>query len=477
MTRPLGWLTTLTAVALLSAACSGDDDGAEPTVTDPAAASSTTNIQASASSTTVTEPPAPSDVAPTYGVGLRRETFIDETRPTPPSGEQPGTATRVLESLVFYPAEGDPTAGAVEGAAADRTGGPYPLIVFSHGLGGTPEFSQTVLEAWASAGFVVVAPRFPLSRPDNPSGADAGDVQNQTGDVSFLIDTMTMSDDTDSFYADLVDPERIGASGHSNGAITTIGVTLHTCCNDDRIDVAVEYAGTASPYAGGEYDWSLAPPFLIVHGTDDELVAYANGVTLYNELTGPKGLFTMEGGHHSAMFLPDDPNYAEALAAATDFFRAHLLLDDAAALARLEASPDGDSGYPNLRFSPAGADPDVIPTTTVAGIDRQASVDATTDLADGQVVTVTWSGFTPDGVVNVVQCSAEGEGANFCDLSAARILIPNPTGSGSVDLEILVGAVGEGTCVSGFDGCVIAVNDSGLTEPEATIYIPLQFAG
>ncbi len=477
MVTSRSWVLVLATLATLSGACSDDDGGAASTADAPGV--STTADAATTStalSTTTTTGVESAGEANDYGVGVRDDVFVDDTRPTPSSGDQPGTDTRILESLVFYPTDGDPSDGPVVDAMPDRAGGPYPLIVFSHGLGGTPEFSQGVLEAWTSAGFVVVAPRFPLSRPDNPGGPDAGDVLNQTGDVSFLIDRLSLlSTQADSFYADLVDPDRIGASGHSNGAITTIGVTLHTCCHDDAIDAAVEFAGTASPFGDGEYDWALAPPYLIVHGTDDELVAYNNGVTLYNRLAGPKGLLTMEGGGHSAMFFPDDPGYDEARAATTDFFRAHLL-DDAAALARLGAPAD-DGAYPNLRWTGADESPDVIPTTTVAGIDRQVSADPTAGLADGQAVTVTWSGFTPDGVINVVQCSRPGEGANWCDLSAAQILVPNPTGSGSLELQIVVGDVGEGTCGPVSDQCVIAVNDSGLTEPEATVYIPLQFAG
>ncbi len=44
------------------------------------------------------------------------------------------------------------------------------------------------------------------------------------------------------------------------------------------------------------------------------------------------------------------------------------------------------------------------------------------------------------------------------------------------ELEILVGAVGEGTCGPESTECVIAVNDSALTTEGATVYLPLTFA-
>ncbi|MYH96334.1 MAG: hypothetical protein F4129_07480, partial [Acidimicrobiia bacterium] len=98
-------------------------------------------------------------------------------------------------------------------------------------------------------------------------------------------------------------------------------------------------------------------------------------------------------------------------------------------------------------------------------------------LVDGQTVVVTWSGFLPEQTVNILQCSQGGiEGSGVCDFSNAKILHPNPTGEGSVELTIIVGAVGSGICDANVDDCVIAVNDSGLQDPEATIRIPLSFA-
>ncbi len=453
---------------LALAACGDDDtDDAAPTAT-----TATVDAAGDGAGATTTTAPGVAD----FGVGVWAETFTDPSRPTPPSGDQPGTDERVLETLVFYPAGGDPADGAVPDAEPAGGQGPFPLIVFSHGLGGTPEFSQPVLERWVSAGFVVVAPRFPLSRPDNPAGADGADVQNQTGDVSFLIDTMIeASADPDAPVAGLVDDERIGASGHSNGGITTIGVTLHTCCVDDRIGAAVEFAGSDTPFAGGEYDPTLAPPFLIVHGTDDQQVGYSTGVALYNRVDGPKGLLALEGGGHTDMFDPGAVWFADVAGVTTDFFLAYLA-DDADALSRLR-TPRIESDDVSLRFDDGAGEVDVVPTTTVPGLDRDVSVEPSTDLVDGQSVTVTWSGFLPDGSVNVLQCSAADEGAGFCELTTGEVLVPSPTGAGMVDLEIVVGAVGEGTCGPGATECVIAVNDSSLADPDATIYVPLQFAG
>lgn len=113
----------------------------------------------------------------------------------------------------------------------------------------------------------------------------------------------------------------------------------------------------------------------------------------------------------------------------------------------------------------------------MAETNRQASVAPTTRLVDGQTVLVTWSGFLPEQTVNIVQCSQGGrEGSSVCDFTHAKILYPNPTGRGSVEMVVFTGQVGNGVCDASVDDCVIAVNDSGLLAPEATIRIPISFA-
>jgi predicted esterase len=454
-----------------------DADSPEATETTTATTSPTTAATeaptvATQSPTTLVDDPVPE----AFGVGVREVTFIDTARQTPPSGEAPGTEERVLDTVVLYPTVGDPTGTALSDAEPAIDQAPFPLVIFSHGLGGSPESYQPLLERWVSAGFMVVAPRFPLSRPDAPAGPEAGDVQNQAGDVTFLIDSMVeQSADTGSPFAGLVDGDHVGASGHSQGAITTIGATLHSCCVDERIDAAISMAGTPSPFAGGAYDFEAAPPYLIVHGTEDALVDYAVGVSLYNDLPGPKGLLELDGGGHSAMLDTGEQWFEEVVAVTNDFWMAYLL-DDAEALVRLAADP-AEGGYPDLRWSSGDGPQDVITTTTIPGIDRAVTAEPTVTLSGGDVVTVTWAGFTPGGTINVVQCAGEGtSGAGFCDLVTGHILVANPTGAGALQLEIVVGPVGQGECVAGSTDCVILVNDSGLTEPDATFLLPLDFA-
>ncbi len=95
-----------------------------------------------------------------------------------------------------------------------------------------------------------------------------GDYENQPADVCFVIDELLALPDDDPL-AGHVDGDAIAAAGHSLGAITTIGVGLNSCCDDDRLDAAVELSGIRAPFPDGEFDDLTRVPFLAVHGAKD----------------------------------------------------------------------------------------------------------------------------------------------------------------------------------------------------------------
>ena len=91
----------------------------------------------------------------------------------------PAKPSRTLVTTIWYPAR--------SGSAGTSGQGPYPLIVFAHGLGGSPQVYSKLPTAWAAVGDAVAAPLFPLSSSETPGGPDAGDIGNQPGDMSFVI--------------------------------------------------------------------------------------------------------------------------------------------------------------------------------------------------------------------------------------------------------------------------------------------------
>src|SRR5262249_23499053 len=84
---------------------------------------------------------------------------------TKDSAFMPGTP-RTLDTVIWYPApkgSGPVSPGfrAVVDAPLDPSGGPYPVVLFSHGSCGYPAQSTFLTSLLASRGFVVVAPPHP----------------------------------------------------------------------------------------------------------------------------------------------------------------------------------------------------------------------------------------------------------------------------------------------------------------------------
>lgn len=401
-------------------------------------------------------------------------TLIDSSRATAAHGSVPEASTRTIETTIVYPTEGTPGDAVSPDAPVDRWGAPFPLIVLSHGLGGSVESLQPLAEVWASRGYVVALPRFPLTSNTTPGGPVAQDVQNQPADVSFVIDQVLAESNTSGLLlSNAVDSNEIAASGHSNGGITTYGLVANSCCRDPRIDAAIVLSGVASPFAGGEYDLSDTPPILVVHGVNDILLAYNQAVRSYNELLPPKGLLTLEDSGHVSYLLPGDPAFEVTSQATVDFFDGELR-GDSAAMERLPGyqAPDIATMY----WAPDEASNVPVDTIPEPETNRQASISADTNLTDGQVIIVSWSGFLPGKVVNIMQCTSDvAGGAAACNIAGGSILHPDPEGMGSLELIIRTGPIGNGVCDSA-NPCTVLVNDAGLTDEDAIIRIPITLA-
>jgi predicted dienelactone hydrolase len=173
---------------------------------------------------------------------------------------------RTAPVLVWYPAEragGAPYKyeEAMEGTAVldakpSRSGAPYPLILFSHGLGGCGCQSVFYTENLASYGYVVVAPDHKDSAmchiegpPDITFGQIAWGAIKSGGDLSKTVfalfgdklkgenydfsyrpaeakatidAALAWNKDAASPLHGLKDPDKIGATGHSLGGYTTL---------------------------------------------------------------------------------------------------------------------------------------------------------------------------------------------------------------------------------------------------------------
>ncbi|QXC59569.1 hypothetical protein KSP35_14375 [Aquihabitans sp. G128] len=365
-------LVALVALALVGAACSSSDSGGasgssgssttEAGPTSTTAGGSTASTTEPGSSTTVpgssttaggaagSTSGTVAEVEPIggYPVGRVQVDLVDASRDTPANGKAPGSKGRKLPTVAFYPAEGTAPAGGGTPSAtagAPERDGRYPLLVFSHGVTARGIFYAGELAAFASAGYVVVAPDYPLSNRNSPGGPTIADVGNQPADASFLIDTFTDAAGSGpaAAVAAHVDPRHIGAVGHSLGAITSLGLGYSTCCTDDRVAAVASWAGVFLPLRGRP---SPKPgitdrPLLLIHGDEDRTVPYGSSVSAFARVESPRWFITLPGQGHTPPFLTPGSSPVARLAttATVDFFDAELKGDDGG-IAALTAAVD-----------------------------------------------------------------------------------------------------------------------------------------
>jgi dienelactone hydrolase len=342
MTRRIVVLLVSLVLVGTAAACGDDDDvpsatgtsGSAPVATEATSAPPATTAATTASTAApTTTAPAPTTTAtPTTALGaalvMAQTTLVleDTSRPT---NEVPGQVaaapTRALPTLVWYPSssstEGSPVAG-----------GPYPLVVLSHGITANEHRWDAVAPVLVAAGYVVATPRFPETA-DVPDFAAFPQVVNQPLDVRFVIDgLLEANDDPASPLHGAIDPDAIGVGGHSLGAFTTLMLTYNTAFGDPRIKAAFAGSGAMFPVEGGTYDFAGTPPLLLVHGDVDATVGYQGSVDTFAAASAPKWFLTIQGGGHSTYLNAGDPGLAPVLDAVVGFYDRFL-----------KGSPDGDA--------------------------------------------------------------------------------------------------------------------------------------
>lgn len=260
--------------------------------------------------------------------------------------------------------------------------GERPVVLFSHGLGGTREGGTVWGEAWAAAGFVVVhmqhqgsdlsAVRISASSFNDKAGsrAAAGPTQlvARLQDVAFVLSQIAQRHAARQERWATVRPTGIGMGGHSFGAHTTLGMAGQRYpgfdgVNESRLASFIAFSPTVPLVGDAQRAFErILRPVLSITGTRDQDVV-GRGATPDKRMAvfgalpaGGKGHLVLQDADHmtfggqnsrAAEIVPRESVTRDLQAAhqalvatvTTDWWRA-TLQGDSAARARL-ATPTG----------------------------------------------------------------------------------------------------------------------------------------
>lgn len=243
----------------------------------------------------------------------------------------------------------------------------YPLIVFSHGMGGSPVDGATLLliGRLVGEGYVVLAPFHGDQRIGVVQIESLGDVWNLVKNFGNYVELQALrplgvKTSLDQMlarsYATHIDTQRIGGFGGSMGGeamMLAMGAQLTTSIlldsrgvtQDPRIKAAVGYV----PYSGQSFlpafglgqngAASMHGPFLAISGSADIIAPIDMTQKALNKMPGTRYLVELQGVPHGF-----EASYAgDVLGWLLPFFGAYLK-DDAASLDRLSRMSDVSGG-------------------------------------------------------------------------------------------------------------------------------------
>lgn len=173
--------------------------------------------------------------------------------------------------------------------------GALPVIVFSHGAGGSGQHYRALADHWASHGYVVLSPThadsLSLRKPPVRPAIDMRDVilkaardtqgwQNRAKDVLLCIDSLSQIEQRVPALKGKLDAKHLAVAGHSYGAATSMllgGATADFADGaprsfaDPRIQAILVLSGQGPGQLGfHEHSWdNLKLPMMVMTGSLD----------------------------------------------------------------------------------------------------------------------------------------------------------------------------------------------------------------
>jgi len=219
----------------------------------------------------------------TFGVDARQDRVQVNTSVSAPVYQdwQDGQRQRTIPVKIYMPKIGS---------------APYPVVIFSHGLGGSREAAVYLGDYWSAHGYLCLFIQHPGSDSSVWQGASGGGKQAilsslktaanglnliaRAQDVKFVLDQLGQKNRGDALLGGKLDLNRIALSGHSFGAGTTLAVAGQSFglagrsvdVKDDRIKAAIYLCppvmGMAKTDPAQAFG-NIQIPGLLLTGTED----------------------------------------------------------------------------------------------------------------------------------------------------------------------------------------------------------------
>jgi len=280
----------------------------------------------------------PAELGP-YPVGSITRVLVDESRPETNTPDD-DTDVRTLVTEVWYPASAETAdmekdlfknffgdsgdvvmnlmsnvfgtpqeqldllkeqrSGAVRDADIAE-GGPFPVVLFSHGNQGFRFQSFFLTEYLASHGYIVISAdhTYNAGLAQLPSGmvmynpASVGQFGLRVSDMSYLLDVLVEwnDDDPDGRFTGKVDAENVGITGHSFGGMTA----LQAIVDDPRVDVGAPMAS-----GGIKLEAGVSAPLMHFKAEEDKTVGGESIEANYSDSAGARWILRVtDAGHFS----------------------------------------------------------------------------------------------------------------------------------------------------------------------------------
>jgi len=212
--------------------------------------------------------------------------------------------------------------------------GKYPVIVFSHGAGGSQNCCDGLTRHWASYGYVTIQPTHDDSAAQRRDGGEENirflqavrDAlkkpalwESRPLDISYVLDALPSLENRVPGLAGKIDANRIGVGGHSMGSYTTeaiagalIDLPGHPARNfaDPRVKAVL----CLSPQGPGQFGLNdhsfdlISLPYMGMTGSLDSLGPVASPawhkIPFERSQAGDKYHLFIEGANHMSFITP-----------------------------------------------------------------------------------------------------------------------------------------------------------------------------